>query len=352
MEEMTPYERMEAVMRHEEPDRVPISFFSTAFPAQLVGATLPELIKDPDKVARGSIAFFEKYKLDSVLVALELHMIEEAYGCKIRYYDSATDVPFCERGSVDDASGYDKLEVLDPRREGRMPIHLKAVQKVSDKLKGKAPVSTGIMHPLGTLLDMRGREDGLGDMLLNPDLLHKGLETVSQTLIEFLKACVEEGAESILFAPGGYGGVLSPKQALEFGIKYDVKVLNEMYKMRVPIVAHFCGPKPYIDLCLREYPPVQVLSWWDRGSNLSLKEAKEKYGKEIVLSAGIDQTRTLIFGSVKDVEEEAKDAIKTAGEGGGFILSPGCEVAPQSPPENIMAMVNAVKKYGTYPLKL
>jgi uroporphyrinogen-III decarboxylase len=165
-----------------------------------------------------------------------------------------------------------------------------------------------------------------------------------------LKACVEEGADSIFFALGGYGGVLSPEQALEFGIKYDVKVLKEIHKLGVPIVAHFCGLKPYIDLCLKEYPPVQVLSWWDRGSNLSLRDAKEKYGGKVVLSAGIDQTKTLLFGKPEDVEAEAKDAIRTAASGGGFVLSPGCEVAPQTPQENILAMINAAKKYGGYPL--
>ncbi|MHC1635242.1 MAG: uroporphyrinogen decarboxylase family protein [Candidatus Methanospirareceae archaeon] len=350
--EMTPKERMEAVIRGEEPDRVPVSFFSTSHIARLIKATIPEMIKDAEKIARGSVAFFEKYGVDSVLVALQLHMIEEAYGCKIRYYDSTDDMPFCERGCIEEPEGYEKLEVLDPRRDGRIPIYLKAVREVSKKVGRIAPVSVGIMHPLGTLLDMRGREAGLADIILNPDLMHKGLEVVSETEIEFLKACIEEGADSILFAPGGYGGVLSPKQALEFGIRYDVKVLKELHKMKIPITAHFCGPKPYIDLCLREYPPIQVLSWWDRGANLSLKEAKEKYGRKIVLSAGIDQTRTLLFGSPRDVEEEAKDAIRTAARGGRFILSPGCEVAPQTPEENIFAMIEAAKKYGKYPLRL
>jgi uroporphyrinogen decarboxylase len=338
MEEMTSRERVDAVIRHEEPDRVPIIFFSSTLPLQLIGATMPEVIRNPEKVANCGISLFEKYSCDFVLVGVGL---EPLFVKKTYDY----------RGYVlEEPEGYERIEVLDPRREGRMPIVLEALRKASEKMNGKVPVGTAIMHPLGTVLELRGREKGLGDILLYPDLLHKGLETVSQSLIDFSVACVEEGADFIVFAPGGYGGVLSPQQALEFGIKYDAKVLREVHKAGAFIVAHFCGSKPYIDLCLREYPPVQILNWWDRGSNLSLKAAKEKYGREIALCAGLDQTRTLLFGSPKDVEEEAKDAIKTAAVEGGFILAPGCEVAPQTPQENILAMINAAKKYGGYPL--
>ncbi len=349
--EMTPAERMEAVMRHEEPDRVPVTFMSTTLPAKLIGATIPETARDAEKIARGCLRLLEKYDIDAAFVGLELHLIEEAYGCKIRWYDNAVDSPFCEKGCIRGHEGYETLEVLDPRRDGRMPVYIDAIKKVSEKLKGRMPIVTGIMHPLGTLLDMRGREEGLMDILLHPDEMHKGLEIVSNTLAEFLRECIRAGADSIVFAPGGYGGVLSPRQAIEFGIRYDAMVLKEIRKAGARITAHFCGSKPYIDLCLREYPAVDVLSWWDRGSNLSLSEAKRKYGKEIVLSAGIDQTKTLIFGTPEDVENEAKDAIEKAGEGGGFILSPGCEVAPQTPHENILAMIKAARKYGVYPLR-
>jgi len=43
-----------------------------------------------------------------------------------------------------------------------------------------------------------------------------------------------------------------------------------------------------------------------------------------------------------------KKLIEVCGDGGGFILGSGCEIASDAPFANIQALVNAGKKYGPY----
>ncbi len=350
MERMSSYQRVQATLNHEEPDRVPVHFFCSLKSASLLGINnYQEYLQKPEYISQGELSFYNKFHLDSLLVFTDLCIVPEAYGCKVRYYTNNS--PSVAGHIINELEDYEKLEVLDPLKGGRMPTIIKATELLTKKMKKKVPVTVGYMHPLGTLLDLRGRERGLADIILHPALLHKALETVTQTIAEFLKECAYAGADGLFIAPGGYGGVLTQEQALKFGIKYDAKLIEILKKETgLHVTAHFCGRKPFIDLCLREYPPIEILSWWDKGSNLSLSEAKKKYGDKICLSSGLDQNKTLLFGSPVDVEMEAKEAIKIAAKGGGYILAPGCEISHRTPDENLFAILEAARKYGNYPI--
>jgi uroporphyrinogen decarboxylase len=65
----------------------------------------------------------------------------------------------------------------------------------------------------------------------------------------------------------------------------------------------------------------------------------------------LDCNRLLHLGSPIEVEKACRKAIIAAGRGGGFWLSGGCEIPRDMPDENMLAMLRAIKKYGTYPLE-
>jgi len=59
----------------------------------------------------------------------------------------------------------------------------------------------------------------------------------------------------------------------------------------------------------------------------------------------VDCAHTLIFGSVKDVIEETKEAIRNGAPGGGFILSSGNTIHSGVKPGNYLAMLHALRMY-------
>ncbi|NVM19880.1 MAG: hypothetical protein HWN80_19425, partial [Candidatus Lokiarchaeota archaeon] len=66
---------------------------------------------------------------------------------------------------------------------------------------------------------------------------------------------------------------------------------------------------------------------------------------------GLDSSGVLTYGTPKDVEENVKNTIKSAGKGGGYFVGPSHDII-NIPWENIMAMRAAIEKYRKYPLKL
>ncbi len=75
--------------------------------------------------------------------------------------------------------------------------------------------------------------------------------------------------------------------------------------------------------------------------------AKEILRDHVCLSGDVPPSMMTV-GSPTDVDEYCKKLIQTVGKGGGFILSNGCTLPPNSKHENIKAFFESVAKYGQY----
>lgn len=69
-------------------------------------------------------------------------------------------------------------------------------------------------------------------------------------------------------------------------------------------------------------------------------------GKTCLL--GNIDTNLLALGTAAEVEAACRELIGICKPGGGFILGPGCAMAPVTPAENIHVLVESARKYGSY----
>ena len=93
---------------------------------------------------------------------------------------------------------------------------------------------------------------------------------------------------------------------------------------------------------LLEFPKGKVIFHCER---TDIFRAKEVLGNHCCIQGGVPPA-ILTAGSPQDVEEYCKKLIKVVGKGGGYILSCGSSI-DCAKPENIKAMVDSVKKYGS-----
>jgi uroporphyrinogen decarboxylase len=81
---------------------------------------------------------------------------------------------------------------------------------------------------------------------------------------------------------------------------------------------------------------------------MDIRLVKEKYGDLLCLIGNIDIGYTLTRGSTQEVEQEVRDRIRIAGKGGGYIISSAMTITDYCRRENVLAMSDAVRKYGSY----
>ena len=120
-------------------------------------------------------------------------------------------------------------------------------------------------------------------------------------------------------------------------------------KADVKLCYHSCGSViPFIDdlveMDVDILTPVQVSA-----ANMDTKRLKNDFGDRISFLGGIDTQRVMPFGTVDEVGAEVKRRIEDLALGGGYIIGAVHNIQPEVPPENILAMFNAARKYGKYP---
>ncbi len=84
------------------------------------------------------------------------------------------------------------------------------------------------------------------------------------------------------------------------------------------------------------------------GGNKDQVGLKKKYGNDIALIGGFDVQRLLPRGQVEDVRQGVLDVMRNLGTGGGYIFSPSHYILADVPIQNIYAMLEAQRDFGTY----
>jgi uroporphyrinogen decarboxylase len=148
------------------------------------------------------------------------------------------------------------------------------------------------------------------------------------------------------------GLMISPKMYRDF-LKPVHADFIEFIKNRTKakVLFHSCGDvapliPDFIDIGVDILNPIQTST----GSISDLSALKKQFGKNIVFCGAIDSHRVLPYGSVEDVRAEVKRVMQILGPGGGYMLGAVHTVMNDVPPENVLAMVDAVEEFGHYPL--
>jgi hypothetical protein len=78
---------------------------------------------------------------------------------------------------------------------------------------------------------------------------------------------------------------------------------------------------------------------------------KQRFGQQVTFwGGGVDTQHTLPFGTADEVRQEVRERIQVFGPGGGFVFNTIHNVQARIPAENLLALFEAVREYGTYPL--
>ena len=349
------FERVSAVMRREVPDRVPWSLWGH-FPAcnWLSYYSWELAARSGEESARAHMAMLREldYPMDLLKVTPYYRFMAMKWGSVFEFKDNEEEAPTVST-IVKDAGDWAKLWVLNPRKELREYVRCNDV--LARDLRTMPFIYT-IPSPLIQAMNGVGTpERVMEDMKSSPDALKEGLETITETTIDFARACVDAGASGIFFGIGGGGRVwreLSKGQLERYALGYDKRVLEAV---DCPIkLMHICSTpqgnpqdKGLMDGGWFSKYPVDCINW-DAHEYTWLDEAKRVYGGKFAICGGLNRSTTLRTGSPQEVEAEVQKAIADAGEGGGFMLGPGCTVYQDMPRANYNAVGRAVSRYGWY----
>lgn len=185
---------------------------------------------------------------------------------------------------------------------------------------------------------------------LYPDVVEQIIRFATDALIENAKVAIDHGADGILSCNDfGYSNSswLSPDNFRRF-IYPNMKRAQDAIKAKGSFfVVHSDGNnnpllEMFADANIDGYQSIDILGGMD------LADVKERIGDKVCLLGNVD-LQVLGSGSVGDVKRDVKRCIKSAAEGGGYIICSSGSML-ESIPENLRAMVSYAREIGKYPI--
>jgi uroporphyrinogen decarboxylase len=323
---MTKRERVRATLAGEPVDHVAASLWGHDFlrewmPGQLMEATLEAyLANDWDFIKLNPRATY----------------FAEAWGNE---YERPTEQrqPRLTHLRVTDARELAEIEPADANA-GVFHEHLHALRLLLGEVRGEVDVIQTIFSPLSVVGQLCGPERKFQEFAAeDPASARHALESATQTLASYARACIEAGASGIFFAPLLWASrdTCEPSFYAEWGRPYDLRVLEAASGAPFNVL-HVCRNHNML-FELLDYP-VAAFNWADHGEgNPGLRDARGRTRK--ALMGGIDQTR-LHTMSPDEVAAQAREAL---GVGPGLFLTAGCAIKPETPAANRAAVAAAAR---------
>lgn len=232
----------------------------------------------------------------------------------------------------------------DPKRD---ELYLEAERLISEHKSEYWIVGVTVTTIFETAWALRGYEQTLMDLVLNPDLVealfdipYRYHSVVAERLtrmgVDMIWLGDDVGAQKqMLISPDSWRRFLKPLMA---GLIASLKQLNP----RLKIAYHSDGEispiiPDLIEIGVDVLNPIQPAS-------MSPSELKRKYGDRLCFWGTIDEQSTLPFGTPEDVSNEVLERIRTVGKNGGLIVGPTHHVQLDTPMENFKAMVDVIKE--------
>jgi len=369
-------ERMNKALRHEEPDRVPISdFFWGSFVKRwrkdlnLPESAEPYSYYDLDWIVTTPnmdpwIRSFETIRENEIEV-----VVKTGFGATMRKrFDfqmpefmafeidtieklqaAVFDDPFDRRRYFE--AGDNQIAGVGDGFERNSPAWIETIQSLHPNF----PVYGSIIESSECLTRLIGQEHALFWMGMYPDELGEQINRIGQFYLDCTKAQIA-AAEGLLDGFVIWGDVAF-KQTMLFDPEYWrqyfkpwVKaMIDECHKHNLPVIYHGCGNvslifEDFIEMGLDAYNPLEVKA------DMDAVRLKKLYGDKIGY-CGNNDIQVWETGNIELIRIEILKKLNAA-KRGGFIFQSDHSVSSAVSGQTYDYIVKLVREYGKYPLQL
>lgn len=386
---MNSRERIEMTLNHQEPDRIPCDLGATVMTSLNVHAyrnlraymglprvdirladRVQQLVLVDDDVRSHFQVDVRGFKPNPSVVSARIviqedmphytHFTDEwGIGWKMPkdqgwYYDVYHHPLQGAEISKADIDHYPWPDPTDPARFAGLREKVKYAVEVEQQAVIMGGLCAGFVEMAGW---MRGYADYLMDFAANPELMEyfcdkllelkmayweKMLAEVGDLVSAVLESDDMGSQTDLLFSPRAYRRIVKPRH----------KKLYEFIKShtRGKLFLHSCGAirkviPDLIEVGVDILNPVQVSA-----AGMDSRELKQEFGKDITFwGGGVDTQWVLGNGTVQEVKDEVRRRIEDLAAGGGFVFATVHAIQGNVPPQNVIAVWDALREFGIYP---
>src|SRR5687768_16454341 len=297
------------------------------------------LCKNPDFATEVTMQPLARFPLDAAILFSDILTIPDAMGLGL--YFSEGEGPKFERPLREEWE-IRTLAVPDP--EAHLRYVLEAVTQIRRTLDNRIPLIGFSGSPFTLACYM---VEGCGGtdfrqiktmLYQRPDLLHHILNINAQAVTAYLNAQIESGAQVVMIFDT-WGGALSHAAYQEFSLRYISQILAGLKREhggeRIPSIVFTKGGGLWLESIANSGCDAVGLDW-----TVDIAGARQRIGGKVALQGNLDPA--VLFSTSGVIVAEVEKILSGFGTGDGHVFNLGHGISQFTPPENALALVDAV----------
>lgn len=340
---MNSMQRVLTTLNHKEPDRVPLFLLTALQGAKELGLSIEDYFSRADYVVEGQMRLLKKYRSDCLYPFFYVPIEMEAWGGEVIFQPDCppnSGPPIIRRP--------EDIDTLQPPRVADAPCLnrvLDTIRQLKARVGDSVPIIAVATSPFSLPVIQMGFDRYIELIYEQPERLARLMQANEEFCVEWSNAQLAAGATAICyFDPVSSCTVVPRELYLKTGQQVAKRTLA---RINGPVATHLASGRglPIVDDIVATGSAAMGVSALE---NLAALKASAQ-GKLTLLGNlnGVEMRRW----TTEQAEMEVKHAIAKAGRGGGFILSDNHgEIPWQVPDEVLLAIGDAVERWGRYPL--
>ncbi len=234
------------------------------------------------------------------------------------------------------------LRPLEP--EADLPFVLETIRLVRRELDGRVPLIgfAGAPFTLASYLIEGGASRDYVEtrrfMLHAPAAWHVLMDRLAGAVTAYLRAQVRAGAQALqLF--DSWVGCLSPGDYREYVFPYSRRVLSALAGEQVPVIHFGTGTAGLLEWMRDAGGDVIGVDW-----RIGLGAAWQRLGTQVAIQGNLDPAALL--GPRDALEQRVRQVLEEVAGRPGHIFNLGHGILPQTPVENVKAVVEMVHEFS------
>jgi MtaA/CmuA family methyltransferase len=335
-------QRIEAALRGEPADRIPVMLHNFLMAAREAGITQRQYREDPAQIARAFIRAVETYDYDAICVDVDTATLAGAVGVPVDF--PSDDPARCEGGCLPYLSAVRDLPPPDIAADPRVQIWLESVRLLKAHFGGEICIRGNCdQSPFSLASMMRTPAEWMMD--LSDDDQHDDVQCLlrhcTEATSQFLHLMAAAGADMLSNGDSPASpDLISPVMYRAFAQPAERRIVELAHALGKPYLLHICGNTTLIlgDM-LATGADILELDY-----KTDVRAACASFKGRAVFCGNIDPSGVLALGTPQLVADKTRELLAVFADNPRFILNAGCAIPPATPPANLRAMLQAARE--------
>jgi uroporphyrinogen decarboxylase len=175
----------------------------------------------------------------------------------------------------------------------------------------------------------------------NPKHMHKLLDVLADTIIDYLNSQIEAGADSLMIFDT-WGGLLNKNSYENFSLRYMSKIVDGIHRTyegkRIPVTLFTKGGAAWLEQIAATGCDGVGLDW-----TIEIGDAQRRIGSKVSLQGNLDPS--VLYASPEVIISEAHKVLDQFKGKTGHVFNLGHGITPDVNPDSMKVLVDAVHSY-------